>query len=238
MTTGEYTDCAANCPTYCNNDQMSCFGGYDSQGCPLADTCMDWGYDMGDGMFCHNYCPPTCHDGDMVCPGWKDSQTGCQMEPDMCMPSTHYGYGWDPATGEFTDCMAFCPKYCNNDEMMCPGGYDSQGCPKEDTCMSHGYEMADGSFCYNYCPAACHEGEMVCPGWVGDNGCQMEPDNCMPSTWHGYGWDSAKGESVDCAAFCPVYCDWTNGEHLCHGGYDGFGCEMQGWCSTEECPSP
>merc|ERR1711994_4145 len=71
--------CYNSCPIACNwENEMSCFGGHDSMGCPMGDTCMSMEGPMvgNDGNPCYNYCPMTCGVNDTVCPGGID-WNGC-----------------------------------------------------------------------------------------------------------------------------------------------------------------
>merc|ERR1711884_316799 len=105
-------------------------------------------------------------------------------------------------------CPDYCPAQCNEEEIVCSGGYDAEGCPRPDFCIP-----AIVNECQAYCPAACHdEYEMSCPGGVDADNCPL-PDTCVHVDPY------AKGQT-----FCPV--NRPPGEALCNGGLDSTGYPM------------
>ena len=68
------------------------------------------------------FCPVDCDE--KMCPGEWDPKTGEQMTPDFCIPN------------KVGDCPSFCPMKCGENDMMCPGKMDPNGCKMPDTCIS------------------------------------------------------------------------------------------------------
>ena len=132
--------------------------------------------------------------------------------------------------------------------MVCGSAWTPDGCPNADFCIDHGYWLnggdgmeGNGTYCYNHCPVTCMEHEILCKGHVDHaTGCQMNGDHCIDSINYGFGFNNATGEYVDCPGFCWEDCNWMNGEHYCHGGFDENGCELPGFCAGEgsgDCPN-
>ena len=70
-------------------------------------------------------CPTKCDlSKEELCPG-----DGCTM-PDSCISK--------PMGMDGTRCNAPCPITCPDGDTLCPGGFDSNGCPIADTCISTG----------------------------------------------------------------------------------------------------
>ena len=82
------TNCTVTCPANCPFDMKTCYGGSDSNGCPMSDTCINIPTDIyGNG--CPVTCPadePVCTDDQISCTGGKD-YNGCQ-KPNTCISST------------------------------------------------------------------------------------------------------------------------------------------------------
>merc|ERR1719266_2924179 len=75
--------CANVCPTKCGDNENSCWGGEDANGCPMPDTCIP--VPTGAAGECATYCPMNCMAGTVKCPGLADAN-GCPM-PDTCAPT-------------------------------------------------------------------------------------------------------------------------------------------------------
>merc|ERR550539_368005 len=120
------------------------------------------------------------------------------------------------------DCPAFCPVHCNDNEMMCPGGVDGNGCPMPETCMW----VDPNSPCSSKaaCPTKCGPDEMSCWGGQDHEGCPM-PDTCMPS----------KGTPEGCPAECPTPSCGRN-EMPCQD-MPTNGCPSKGYCMPFEATS-
>merc|ERR1719323_2233710 len=125
----------------------------------------------------------------MQCSGGFDYDGKCPR-PDVCVPMND-------------DCPAFCPVNCGRHEMFCPGGIDSKGCPKEDSCRGTD-PYAKGQ---EFCPANCNENELWCHGGFDPQGYEM-PDFCIQNDYES-----------ECPSFCPTNCD-PNFEVHCPGGVD------------------
>ena len=91
---------------------------------------------------------------------------------------------------------------CGAEEMLCPGGMTSQGCPMPDMCWpskgkfeiheTHNniinkygiisFKMigmdSNGVECSGVCPTICAPGDMICPGGMTETGCIIA-DTCQ-----------------------------------------------------------
>merc|ERR1712018_618665 len=111
----------------CNwETEMSCWGGYDADGCEMPGYCFPNhnGITGDDGTECWSSCPMTCGATEVLCPG--DLYNGCPMG-DYCMPAD-------------AGCPTVCPPTtgvnCTSDEMMCGGGIDpATGCEMPGHCI-------------------------------------------------------------------------------------------------------
>merc|ERR1719277_713944 len=180
--------CDVQCPEPCGKGMMSCYGGWDANGCELPDTCVE--QHPGGNESCWGHCPVACGPDEITCPGGIDSWSGCPMG-DWCM--------WkDP----LSTCDVQCPMTCGKGMMHCHGGWDANGCELPGTCV----EMHPGGneSCWGRCPATCGPEEITCPGGIDSwTGCPMG-DWCM--------W---KDPSSTCDVQCPVSCG--KGMMHCHG---------------------
>ena len=68
------------CPTVCHPGHISCSGGFDANGCSIADTCVK----IEDG--CPAVCPIKCPPNHMSCEGGYD-RNGCKM-PATCVANS------------------------------------------------------------------------------------------------------------------------------------------------------
>ena len=68
-----------------------------------------------------------------MCPGEWDPKMNQQISAEFCIPM------------KVGDCMNHCPMKCGNNDMMCPGKMDPNGCKMPDTCHY-------GSKFLNQCP--------------------------------------------------------------------------------------
>merc|ERR1712223_1493943 len=73
-------DCPSYCPTTCSQYELTCPGGFDSNGCQLPDFCH---YSANPPVSSSDHCPPICQDNEMICFGGFDQQTGWAL-PDFC----------------------------------------------------------------------------------------------------------------------------------------------------------
>ena len=78
--------CKAFCPHDCPSDSTKCPGGTDSNGCPMADTCMPKTFGT-DGNECPiaGSCPVKCPNDHFSCDGGFDDN-GCK-KPNTCVPN-------------------------------------------------------------------------------------------------------------------------------------------------------
>jgi len=181
-------ECENHCPVFCSEGQTLCPGGTDSMGCAKPD-------------FCHHgeFCPVECKADEKMCSGQYDYAADKQVSQDTCQP---YYNG---------ECESQCNVYCREGEAHCPGGTDSNGCPKAD-------------FCYHeaFCPVECDTAtQKHCEGQYDSNaGKKTSADTCIPRM------------NGNCENHCPVYCDANQGQIYCEGSTDSNGCQYQGSCHT------
>merc|ERR1719357_1986921 len=138
--------------------------------------------------------------------------------PDTCIPMNG-DMGFD---GEH--CMNSCPIVCGENDIVCKGGVDSNGCKMADTCV-----YADPSNpCPIECPVSCSPGFMPCPGAPYGNSCPM-PTTCIPET------GQIGTDGYDCPAHCPVVCPAD--QMICPGlGFDATGCKIADFCAPKKGP--
>ena len=128
------------------------------------------------------------------------------------------------------DCPLICEVICEDDELLCPGGTDPEGCRENDYCHPKGTDN-EGNPCPGYCPFDCKEEEVRCP--VPDDpitGCAVPP-LCIPKS------KDNNGEYCDHQQ-CPLICD-PDSEQLCFGFEDHMGCDTPDECiptCVEACP--
>lgn len=148
-------NCPLICEVTCSEEDILCSGGY-SNGCKENDYCH-----KKDRPECPGFCPTDCPDGTNTCPV-NDPITGCAVPP-ICPP-------------KFTDnngkvcALQQCPILCDHDEQqICKGSIDSQGCPEEDTCIPK---------CVESCPVQCSASEVKCIGTDNCGTTCVELDTC------------------------------------------------------------
>jgi len=186
-------DCFNACPMKCGEKDMLCPGKMDLDGCKMPDTC-------NPGKFC----PVDCDwEKEKMCAGDWDPKTGQQMTADFCIPN------------KVGECANHCPMKCGENDMMCPGKMDPNGCKMPDTCNP-------GKFC----PANCDwEKEMTCAGTLDPKtGEPTTADYCIPN------------KVGECINHCPMPCGEK--DMICPGKMDAMGCKMPDMCfpAGKECP--
>ena len=235
-------------------EMIQCWGGYDSDWCPLPDFCMPMmsGLIGDDGNECYTACPQTCNENQASCDMgyyngcWQgnycsDSYGDC---PATCYAMCNYDAGEEYCDMGYDDnqcwmgsycaqpwgeCPAICPTYCDWEagETYCDHPYDSNGCWMGNYCAPAGEECPVQ--CPVFDPVECDwETEMVCWGGNDYNGCAM-PDYCTPMMVEG-------ADGAMCYGTCYQYCG--ENEMMCHNGFDSNGCDMGTYCATSwgECP--
>ena len=60
------------------------------------------------------------------------------------------------------NCPLICSQECNDDELLCPGGTDPNGCYENDFCHPKGTGN-EGQVCPGFCPFECPEDKLKCP---------------------------------------------------------------------------
>lgn len=111
--------------------------------------------------------------------------------------------------------------HCGANELVCPNGYDLDGCKAEDICVEIG-TMWDGiTACETECPPICLEDEVFCPGGLMCNGCTA-PSSCQEKV---IGVDGAY-----CVTICPIYC--RPEQFYVQGESDENGCPTAGYCAS------
>jgi len=224
-------DASVNCTNFCmgqcGEDQMSCPGGVDMNGCTHPEMCQDmtvWGWF---GQECDRMgCDPECGEDQHLCDAGYDMD-GCPL-PMECKPakSTYY----DPYTMTETECWPGCPTVCGFDEMTCPGAYD--GCVENVNCVSKSVWGFDGQECEREsCDPECLPDEHLCDmGYNFDTGCP-NPMECRSGT----GWDMATESEFPCASVCPTVC---GPNQMSCDTTDENGCLVPGPCVDNFWDSP
>ena len=104
---------------------MYCPGGFDSEGCPLAEVC----HPVDPDSNCPSMCPEFCGHKQTSCPGGPDlnDPNGCNM-PDSCID-----------VDKTAVCQNFCPPPpCPQPEFECWMPADYNGCNMPPTCSAGG----------------------------------------------------------------------------------------------------
>ena len=69
------------------------------------------------------FCPVFCKEDEQLCPGTWDHETGENLSPDICIPMKN------------GTCYNYCPETnCGENELVCSGGLDAEGCKIPDFC--------------------------------------------------------------------------------------------------------
>merc|ERR1712061_875167 len=148
-----------------------------------------------------------CEDDQQECVDWITSTSSCQ--PLEASPSPN-----DPNVM----CPFHCPPECNEQELVCPGGEDQNGCQHPEMCVSATIPGLNGAECPNECPTEmqCAPEEQACDGGHDDAGCPL-PKVCMPRS---------VPSTVDPEVECWLGCDPQCGEdmELCDMGMNEQGC--------------
>jgi len=125
-------------------------------------------------------------------------------------------------------CPMICEVTCDEDEILCNGGIDDNGCRENAYCHPKG--TGNNGPCPGYCPFDCTEDEVTCP--VPDkDGCPTPP-LCVPKA------KDNNGDECDEQHVCPLICDIFE-EQLCGGGRDHMNCPEEKFClpkCIEACP--
>jgi len=182
----------------------------------------------------------------------SDECTSCK-EPQLCDEETEIKCGETPQDHDIYDLVVNCPGNdvcipkgcecpsnpecnlvcevsCEDDELLCPGDVDENGCRENDYCHPKGTGNG-GETCPGFCPFDCKEEEFKCP--VPNDpitGCEV-PSLCIPKQKDG------SGEYCDLQQ-CPLICD-PDSQQLCLGYEDHTGCKTADECVDncgESCP--
>ena len=220
--------CEAFCPLQCKPGEIKCPEQLDCRGCPIEETCVTAAKSV-DGEACpdtsaSHHCPKICNEeeGEALCSAGDDpNYPGCKGE-ELCMPR-HLKPGTDPKEKDYCPSVSTCPMHCGANELVCPNGYDLDGCKAEDICVAIG-TMWDGiTACETECPPICLEDEVFCPGALMCNGCTA-PSSCQEKVT---GIDGAY-----CLTICPIYC--TPEQFFVEGEADENGCKTAGYCASKQ----
>merc|ERR1712066_97426 len=200
-------DCPMICEVTCEDDEILCPGGTDSEGCRENDFCHPKGTGYT-GDICPGYCPFECDDDELRCPVPNDPVTGCEVPP-LCIPKVQDNSGNDC---EYQQCPLLCDIFS---DIFCPGFVDHIGCPKPDSCVPK---------CVEECPVECTAGEIMCKGPEMCDEC-VKRDECKPIAKNINGEPCpADSASHECEIIC---CGDTV---LCPGEPDGLGCLAPSTC--------
>ena len=162
------TECPLYCPLTCNDDEILCPGGTDSNECLQNDQCIK--RPLGaDGLLCPGYCPIVCESDEILCSTPNDPITQCKNAP-KCVPKQTDVNGNDCST-------QLCPIFCDESEILCDGGKDHIGCNEPDTCVPKGISNTD-DYCPGTCPIQCPPHAVLCEGHKDcETGC-YDSDTC------------------------------------------------------------
>ena len=109
---------------------------------------------------------------------------------------------------------------CADNQLLCPGLTDQDGCEGQETCVPRGVDT-NGDMCEGVCAKVCDETQMLC----------VEPhdfqEGCAKDTMCVAKQTDSHGNECDVQQ-CPLDCDDT--EILCSGAVDIFGCKEEDTC--------
>ena len=196
------------CEVTCEDDELQCPGGTDSNGCKENDYCHPKGTGF-DGP-CPGYCPFDCSEEESRCPVPDDPVTGCAVPP-LCIPISKDNKGNSCDDQQ-------CPLVCDIDhENFCTGAIGHTGCKEPDTCIPK---------CVEACPVTCKEDEIRCKGATDcETGC-IESDVCKPKAKNVNNEDCADSSA---SHECPIHC--CDGTVLCPAETDSVGCLAPQTCT-------
>ena len=191
--------CIAECPPVCGSMEILCVDTDPATGCPVQSECMP----STDARNCPTVCNPNCLYGQSICELFDVNgclQKTCISPADTC-ESMYIENG----------CVNHHPPICPENNGICPGGIDENGCEKLPLCRHIGHA----------CPASCDDRhEKSCSkGKISGIG---QGTNCINKT--------IVINEVLCENHCGAGCDWKT-ERACPLGYDILtGCPLRDEC--------
>lgn len=176
--TGQY--CPANsdshgCPVACLPDHHQCPARILGDNCKEAVQCVQCSYDNDDNCCpMASDCPALCQPHEQECQTPGEDESGCPF-PNQCIVQERDYYG--------ELCDVHCPGVCNDNQILCPGDRDEEGCKESPFCVPLAKKLWGedvGGWCPGFCPADCKDWEQLCSS-VQDpcDGCPTEPE-CKP----------------------------------------------------------
>merc|ERR1712136_461710 len=105
---------------------------------------------------------------------------------------------------------------------------DENGCNKPDLCVPQERDY-EGNLCPVHCPGICGENEILCEGHKEAMGCKM-PAICNPKGMKTKDVNGIYCQDDSASHDCPVECDETIGEVLCHSYDSPIGCKPRALC--------
>ena len=211
-------NCPLICAKECEDDELLCPGGKDSNDCAENDFCHPKGTG-NNGETCYGFCPFECEDDEIRCPSPDDPNTGCEIAP-KCLPKqTEYNTG---NACEYQEC----PVTCDVTEILCTGNIDHKGCKEADTCVPKGTDDS-GELCPGVCPVECGPTEILCEGQPDCNGC-VEMDRCVAKA-KDYNGDYCPDNSASHG--CPLNC--CGDDIVCPYKTDLLGCLEEKSCTPK-----
>ena len=210
-------NCPLICTQECEDDELLCPGGKDSNGCFENDFCHPKGTG-NEGEICLGFCPLECPDNEFKCPSPDDPVTGCKVAP-KCLPKQK-DYNGDECSYQE------CPISCEETEILCKGHIDHKGCLEADTCVLKGIDDS-GELCPGICPIECGPGEILCKGQPDCSGC-LDSDRCVAKAVDVNG-DYCPDNSA--SHDCPKNC--CGDDIVCPPAQNSLGCLEEKICTPK-----
>ncbi|XP_040571982.1 uncharacterized protein [Lepeophtheirus salmonis] len=224
-------NCLQTCPALCGQGMILCHSGVDENGCKLPDSCVPKqipGFDQ-----CNGICPKICNGEQVKCVVTKKPklhlgpffiQTKHCVLNEFCMD----------IVDKKTNCTNFCPTTCEDNEKVCEGPLNEQGCKLPDVCVPEMNRGGRGNLCPEHCPIRCPEGERPCPGNIKEDSCR-EPPKCVAKDKK---CPQGERDFFGCKIIEKISKCEDNNSRICPGVYDNVGCRTAPECmqKNETCP--
>ena len=203
------------CPVECPEGTHECPTRTGDDNCKEPQTCTTCSRDNnGDCCPMASDCPCLCQPHEVCCQTPGEDDNGCPHPP-ICVVQERDYYG--------QLCTVHCPGVCNDNQILCDGSRDEDGCKESPFCEQIGVKLwgdDKGELCPGFCPADCKDWEQLCsPVQDPCDGCATEPEckpkakdvngmNCPPeSASHGCAISCRTLDGVE--TICAAYDDPT-----------------------------